>query len=505
MNKRMMVLIGLLLCVFPAFAACGDDDDDNDSGSPDIDDDSTDDDTQADDDANDDIDDDADDDVNDDLNDDADDDTYWEPSSVVNMDVYPPVRDYDIYRGIIHLHSVYSHDACDSMPFINGHPNWNCLEQLRETFCTTNQQYIMLTDHAEPFNEHEFPDVLLYDEDAGDELIYEGDDPIANIISCPDGNTTLLMAGNENDLMPLGFHRMPEGTAEERRGFLRGSSEDVVLGMQDMGASVFVNHAEGWETDDLAALPIDGIEIYNLHANIDPDIAGWGIIIDVVKYLLPFSEAGHADLVLLSFLRENAKDLEHLDKLLGMRRTAIVMATDAHRNSLPFPLHDGDRADSYRRMMRWFANYALLEEMTPEAIQEAILSGRLYGAFQVFGEAVGFDFYAQTTEGAYEMGDEAPISESPVLHVKVPYFFNMNPALDEPEFLLTLIKSGEYPSEIVAESTNEDIEYTVAESGVYRAEVHVIPHHLAPWLGGDADYFIREYPLVYANPIYVTP
>ncbi len=51
--------------------------------------------------------------------------------------------------------------------------------------------------------------------------------------------------------------------------------------------------------------------------------------------MLPFAEAGHPDLALLSFLRENEKCIEHWDKLLGTRRTVGVFATDAHRNSLP--------------------------------------------------------------------------------------------------------------------------------------------------------------------------
>ncbi len=155
-------------------------------------------------------------------------------------------------------------------------------------------------------------------------------------------------------------------------------------------------------------------------------------------------------------------------------------------------------------MIRWFANYALLEEMTPDAISEAIISGRMYEAFQVFGELVGFDFYVETSEGNYEMGDESPLSERPVFHLKVPHFHNIDPGLDEPEFILSLIKSGEYPGEVVAEATNAGIEYTADQPGVYRAEVRVVPHHLAPWFGSDADYFVREYPLILANPIYVT-
>ncbi len=37
----------------------------------------------------------------------------------------PPVSSLlsDYKRTIIHIHSVYSHDACDNKPFLNGVPN----------------------------------------------------------------------------------------------------------------------------------------------------------------------------------------------------------------------------------------------------------------------------------------------------------------------------------------------------------------------------------------------
>ncbi|NLH47238.1 MAG: hypothetical protein GX444_01400 [Myxococcales bacterium] len=531
MNKSLAFLFCALFIMVIALltGACADNDDDDsadqnpseddtaddDSNDDDISDDDASDDDAGDDDSGDDDsgdDDSGDDDSGDDDSgddDSGDDDSspgdYWEPSTVVPIGVYPEIRGLMVERGIIHIHSVYSHDACDNNPMPGGQPNEKCLAELREAMCTTNQQYIMLTDHASIFADNEFPDVLLYRPDEGDELVYDDDDPIANIISCPDGNKTILMAGSENDLMPLHLHRAPGDTPEERHAVLGAKDEAAVELLKTFGAQLIVNHSELWTTEELAALSIDGIELYNLHANLGTET--WPIVETVLKvlpYLFPRDEAGHCDLLLMSFFEENATDLAHFDKLLALRRQVGVLATDVHRNSIPFPLWDGDRGDSYRRLMRWFANYILVENHEVPDIEEALAKGRMYGAFQLFGEPVGFDFYAQTAKSVAEMGDEIALDDDPVLHVEIPTFYNMDPTLPAPEFSARIIQAGADGGTVVAESDGDPIDYQVTESGAYRVEVHVVPNHLLKWLGGHPDRYIHEYPLIYANPIYVT-
>jgi len=512
--KMKRLITACLLLMLLSAVACGDDDDNDDNDASPTDDDATDDDVTDDDAADDDDDDDTspgDDDDTSPTDDDADDVSpgdYWEPSTVVPIGEYAPLRDYEVIRSIIHLHSVYSHDACDNMPFINGHPNWQCYDQLRAAFCSTNQQVIMMTDHDDSFAYHDYPDVLLYQPDEGDELIYRGQEPIANLITCEDGNEVLLMAGSENDIMPIAMERMPAGTGDERAAFLsRTDAEAVQIMQDDLDAIVFVNHDELWEIEDLLALPIDGIELYNIHANIDPGgIVAPSLvelIFDILAYLFPLSEAGHSDLIMLAFMTENDIDLSHWNDLLLDRPTVGILATDAHRNALPFPLPDGDRADSYRRLMRWFANYLLLEDREVDTIKEAIARGRLYGAFQVFGEPVGFDFHAETGKAVYEMGDTAALSESPEMVVVKPTFWNMNPALPAPEMTMQILRADAAGAVVVAEAVDQDLAYTVTEAGAYWAQVRVIPYHLAPWLGDDAEDWIHDYPLIYANPIYV--
>src|SRR5688572_21470322 len=51
-------------------------------------------------------------------------------------------------RGIIHLHSPYSHDACDGVPRNkDGSINAECLQDLKAALCATRMSYAALTDH----------------------------------------------------------------------------------------------------------------------------------------------------------------------------------------------------------------------------------------------------------------------------------------------------------------------------------------------------------------------
>jgi hypothetical protein len=56
----------------------------------------------------------------------------------------------------------------------------------------------------------------------------------------------------------------------------------------------------------------------------------------------------------------------------------------------------------------------------------------MYGAFQVFGEPVGFDFYAEAGSKISEMGENVSLADSPVMHIKVLNFSGWIRALKNP-------------------------------------------------------------------------
>src|SRR5688572_8910110 len=59
-------------------------------------------------------------------------------------------------RGIVHLHSPFSHDACDGNPRPGGVPNEPCLQSLRAALCTARIDYAALTDHDDTMADEEF-------------------------------------------------------------------------------------------------------------------------------------------------------------------------------------------------------------------------------------------------------------------------------------------------------------------------------------------------------------
>src|SRR5438067_11991814 len=62
-------------------------------------------------------------------------------------------------RGIIHLHSPYSHDACDNHPrdATTNAPNEACLEDLRTALCVDKIDFAALTDHDDTMADEDFP------------------------------------------------------------------------------------------------------------------------------------------------------------------------------------------------------------------------------------------------------------------------------------------------------------------------------------------------------------
>ena len=416
-----------------------------------------------------------------------------------------PETEWQDLRGIIHAHSIYSHDACDGNPV----GNTECLMQLREALCATRQDYLLLTDHRAAFAESEFPDVLLSLPDEGDQLLSDSEGrPFANRIPCPDGSPVTLMAGTENSIMPLHLHRHPPGTVADRNALYGRRDPAAVAPLRELGASVVVSHSEGWTPQELIEFAPDGIEIFNLHAAIDPDLRPllgvdpWSFLGDLLTFLAD-PEQPDPDRMIMTFWPETQAWTERWDALLAVQRCYGVAATDAHRNTLPFDLSDGDRADSYRRMMQFFSNHLLARDGSPEAIEAALDAGRGYAAFDFLAKPTGFAFYAADGATRYDMGGEVAWRPGLSLHVKRPDAPEAEPPAPPPSIRARLIRIDGNGSIEVA-GGEDDIDYEVQPgTAAYRAEVHMVPLHLRPALGNQADRLIHEYPWIYGNPIYV--
>ena len=416
-----------------------------------------------------------------------------------------------IARSIVHLHSPLSHDACDGEGWVDGAlADPECLQHFRDSLCALHIDVAMITDHAPHVNEVDFRGALWI---AGDDepILATDGSVVASRMACPDGHRVLLTVGSENALMPLGLTRHPADPADLpalEQAYDTDGAAGVAL-FRAAGALVWQAHTEGRPLDELRTLGLDGLEIYNLHANVDPRIRENDLglpPLDFLDELLWFSQGSARlppDLAVLAFLSVNQNSLDKWDALLAEDiRVTGTGGCDAHENALPMILADGERADSYRRMMSWITNHLLVDDTTPEAIDQALERGRLYVTSEVFGSPVGFDFVAESGGESFEMGDEAPAGAT--LRVARPALPEGFPSEPAPLLTLRLLRSTAAGAVEVATSTTGDLAFVADQAGAYRAEVRMVPEHTRPFLGRRADALIREVVWVYSNPIFVT-
>ncbi len=417
-------------------------------------------------------------------------------------------------RGIIHLHSPLSHDACDGegLDDETGAVNEECLSDLREALCASKIDFAALTDHDDFMADQEFSETYLQRSD--DELVMnEAGDAVASRIHCSNGHEVMWSVGGENDLMPVLLDRHPAGTIEERHAVYNGNDVETANAYRDLGGLTFIAHTENKDIELLRTIGLDGLEIYNLHANIAPSIReeflgldGPGAVRAIAKYAGVEEQGPQPDLAMLSFLEPSTTALAKWDTLLGEGLQITGTAgTDAHQNTLPVVFRDGERGDSYRRMIQWFSNIALVTaEGDPAALQEALDAGRSYVAFEFMGSPQGFDVRG-TAEGkaTIELGGEVLSTEGYTLEVEVPQVHKLDSNQQAPSIRVSILHVDASGTREVASGTQGVVSAPLSALGAYRVEVYTTPVHLKPYLaelGAEAD---RELPWIYTNPIYV--
>lgn len=400
-------------------------------------------------------------------------------------------------RGIVHLHSPYSHDACDGKPRPGGVPDETCLGHLRDALCATRMDFAALTDHDDSMADEPWgPALFLYR--PGDELLFAPDGtPYANRIACGNGHSVLLTVGGENALMPLMLDRHPDGDAAARHAAYDSDGPSAVTVFRALGGLAWIAHTESKALDHLRALGLDGLEIFNLHAAIDPDIReehlglpGETVASDIVKFADRTPEGPEPDLAVLPFLVEQEVSVARWQALLFEgQRIAATAGTDAHENSFPLEMRDGERGDSYRRMLRWFSNVVLVDDPAdPAQIEAALDAGRAFVAFEILGTPVGFDFRIE--EGA--------------MVAQTPAVFGVDAALPAPEIRTRILRIAQGGNAEEVAAGVGSVVYPAPLPGVYRAEVRIRPRHLSPYLGGlGPELAEREYVWIYSNALWI--
>ncbi|MEZ4221965.1 MAG: hypothetical protein R3B13_13615 [Polyangiaceae bacterium] len=431
----------------------------------------------------------------------------FQPSMVARTPSTPGSRGFLDRRGLIHAHSVYSHDACDGEPRDPGTDAINapCLQDFRDGVCATQHDFVMLTDHNESFARSEYPDVLLHDAKKGDQLLERGGGPVANWLACPDGSKTLILAGTETETMPVGLEGHVADTPEERSAVYGAKTPEALATLKAQGAVSLLQHTEDWTVDELSTMPIDGFEMYNLHAN---TFAGAAAVFGLVGKVPQPELLPHSDLVIAPIFNEDPAYLSRWGGTLarGVKRVT-TMGTDCHRNSIPGLLPDGERIDSYRRMMIWFSNHLLVSPGTDGgyddlSLKEALRAGRLYGAFEYLGYPDGFDFHAESADKIHEMGAELKLSAGVTLSATAPAVLGLSKADAQPTLRTVVYRAKADGWDQVADG-GKSVTFSVDKTGAYRVEVRMVPKHLKKFLVSYSDLAEQEFVWIYSNAIYV--
>ncbi|MFT5434185.1 MAG: hypothetical protein ACI9OJ_004898, partial [Myxococcota bacterium] len=311
-------------------------------------------------------------------------------------------------RTIIHAHTIYSHDACDGEPVLeNGMPNEPCLASFRTALCTDHIDVVMLTEHTDRMAEEaDFNELFLHRDN--DEWVMEDGQRTGNMVVCEDGHRALILPGLEgsgSDVSPLGMTSHPsDGTVEEIRAAYQDGSPAGLANLRAHGGVPVAIHIESADQEELKTTDYDAIEVGNLHALVAPDLRkllGLDADIPIVAFtswLFSPEDYPAPDFVFLEFHQRVDSYHWWWDALLQEKMIAGFAGNDVHQNVLPLEMGDGDRPDSYRRMMKWYVNY-LHAPKVPSAIKAAIAAGQLDMVFEVLGSPRGFDARIEATTG----------------------------------------------------------------------------------------------------------
>lgn len=368
--------------------------------------------------------------------------------------------------------------------------------------------FAYLTDHPAHAADQSYK--ALFHTQADDTPVRADGTQVGNRIQCEDNTSVLWMPGIEDTLMPVGLTRHAGQTSEESHAIYDSADAGSVAAMKSAGGIVLVAHTEGKDIDtlsDMVDAGVQGLEIFNLHAAFDPTKREEDLGLDGLGWLTqitPFSSpdgTGEPDLFFLAVLQAQTVSLERWDTLSANGPVIGVAGTDAHQNVLPITFRDGERGDSYRRMLRWFSNNLLIDEditqLSTEDTDAALAAGRAYVAFEILGTPAGFDFHLVDQNGStYEMGASAPAG---TLQLSCPSLSKNSPRGPQtPEISATIYKDGTAWQHGCGSFETDG-------PGVYRVQIDILPKHLTDFLGEDPDTWLHSYPWVYSNPIRVAP
>lgn len=427
------------------------------------------------------------------------------------------LRGLHFVRAITHFHSPYSFDACDGKGYhSDGTIDLSCLHDAKYAFCENHINFVFFSDHVSHIAETDYSKLLL--QEAGDTPVLKTGIQVGTQIHCADSFAPVMAPGLEGQLLALGMEAHVAPDVATRQTIYGGGTATEKTALQAVGALVAVPHTESRDTQALIALAPDVIEIYNVHANLDPKIRKKWLgkkpfdkIAKFLNYIVDPYNSLHADYIFTDFLEYSDIYFEKWNALLaaGVHVTGVG-GLDSHQNIFSQKASDGQRLDSHRRMTRFFNNLVLTATDDLDAIKNAIKAGRVFFVVEGLGTPVGLDFHGVVAGTTVEMGDSmtivAPQTSSLLFHL--PTVQSKFPGMDsdqKPEIWAELHFIDGTGKESIVQRVNgagNDLVYSEPPAGNYRIHAFMKPHHLKEFLFDDhhAD---ETYQWIIGNPIKV--
>ena len=463
-------------------------------------------------------------------------------------------RGFREVRLIAHLHSAFSHDACDELGLdAEGKPNVECVRRLKQALCQERIGHVFMTDHPGNARDAAWEALFYADPPADDELLLHDGVPWAVRFACaegeggPDGRVTLMVGYEGTHTMPLGLRRPMDW--ERNVAFVDETPTDDLVALTAAvaasGGKLAIAHSE--ESDlsaaTIAAHDVAAMELYNFHANFN-EVLGEGLgdaLFELDRFLGQAADTPDGNLAaLILFGSYPEAALEKWRAVSAVRPITAFAGADAHENVTfpafcqdmvvceglvadypnlveylktggPVPLSDGERLDWYARVFRWVHNrvyVASADAASPEAVEAAFLAGRSVVVFEVLGTADGVAFIAESADGAlHDLGETVPRTgmtlwaRSPELPSPPPYMrWSDGSAAVMESIVWHTDATG--TTEVARWSTPGTWQQVVVEkAGAYQLEVVLTPKHLASELGPAAHLADAPYRWVETNAI----
>lgn len=392
----------------------------------------------------------------------------------------PADRGWGFSRNVVHIHSAYSHDACDN--WITDHPGEvspTCLQQFRTALCESGLDVAFVTDHPAHMKDYPFAELLQIKPELGDTPVGPAGKPYASLVHCPasaalpahDLVRTEGFEGTHN--LAIGNHGHFANADLEGVSFSMSTATTVVqAGVAEIHANQGLSCNAHSEEDDITAQRIvdgglDCMEIYNTHANFLTIVGmsakgakmNLGRVFLLDRLVGPASQSPDPDLAVMIMLDiQPEAAFTKWQAVNAQRAVTAVIGNDVHQNvkldafcgpggqleSLcdalvdkypnlvkqlkaggPVILADGKRIDDYGRLLRWISNRTLVPKGTPaaelaQATQTAIKAGRTFVSYDVLGDPKGFDCAAKDQASGKWVDMGGQVSMGSTLWLRVP-------------------------------------------------------------------------------------